>query len=187
MRAAMLGDFVLPGGVGFCNAVRRTLLSDIESDAPCHVTVHDNGSCYTDEFLAHRIGLVPLRRIGPGDTLRLEAVGPCVVRASDMTSPSFEAVHGDIEIVTLDGDQKVTLTVHVDRRPAHAHARYAVCAGVGMSSTDRDGVTRLVFSTNDDRDPDAVLTDAFDHLDARVQRALHALAHQPAEPPTSFC
>jgi DNA-directed RNA polymerase alpha subunit len=180
------GAFVLSGGVGFVNAVRRTLLTDVVGAAPCEVTVRANTSCLTDEYLAHRIGLVPMRRTGPGDALELDAAGPAVVLARDLTSPAFEPVHGDVELAVLGEGQRLRLSVRVDERPARAHARYAHCAAVGMRPLDAERC-ELAFETNDDRDPRAALLEALDHLDARCERALHELAHQPAEPPRSFC
>ena len=79
--------FALPGSVGLCNAVRRTLLSDVRTEAPASVRVVRNVTCLTDEFLAHRVGLVPLRRVGNGDTLSLDVVGPRVVTAADLVGP----------------------------------------------------------------------------------------------------
>lgn len=180
--------FVLAGGVGFANAVRRTLLSDVQAWAAARVTVRVNTSCQTSEFLAHRIGLIPLKRVGNGDVLRLVARGPRVVTAGEFTGPGFEAVHPQIEVMLLAEGQELDLDVHVDRRPASAHARYSPCAGVGMQTLD-DGTdrVRLSFASNDDRAPRELLREALDHLDARVDRALLALAQQPSEPPRSFC
>ena len=188
--SSLPSSFALPGGVGFCNAVRRTLLSDVKAWAPYTVRVDKNTSCQTDEFLAHRIGLIPFRRVGNGETLRLSAVGPCVVTASDFVGPGFEAVHGGIEVMRLGEGQRLELVVTLDERTGSAHARYAVCAGVGMSvptSSGDDDRCRLSFTCNDGRNPREALREALDHLEARVDRALHDLAHQPSEPPASFC
>ena len=179
-------SYTLPGGVGFCNAVRRTLLSDVRSWAPHSVTMTRNTSVQTDEFLAHRIGLIPFRKVGNGDTMTLDVKGPIMVTAADLTGPAFEAVHPEIEILLLGKDQHLSMTVHFDEQPAGKHARYSMCAGVGMRQIDADRY-QISFTTNNGRSTQEVLSEALDHLDARVQRALHALAHQPAVPPKSFC
>lgn len=184
-RTMKTATFVLPGGVGFCNAVRRTLLSDVEAWAPCEVTVHENTSCQTDEFLAHRIGMIPFARVGNGEVLELDATGPCTACARDFTSPGFAPVHEGIELMTLGKDQRLRLTVRLDKQPAHKHARYAACAGVGMRKVDADRCA-VSFSVNDGRAPLQVLLEALDHLDARVERALHALAHQPEVAPQGY-
>lgn len=182
----MKGTFSLQGGVGFCNAVRRTLLSDLEAEAPCEAVVRTNTSCQTDEFLTHRLGLIPFRRVGNGDTMELRATGPCTVRAADLVGPAFEAVHGDVEVMVLgDARQQLDLTLHFDRRPASAHARYCVCAGVGMEARGDAHVIR--YETIDGSQPAQRLREALDKLEARVDGALQQLAAQPATPPHSMC
>lgn len=184
--------FHLEGGVGFCNAVRRTLLSDVVAWAPHSLTVRVNTSCVTDEYLAHRIGLVPFSRVGNGDTLTLRKEGPCTVLASDLTGPGFSPVQPNIPLLQLGEGHALDLDVHLDRQPARAHARYAACSAVGLEgvasqSGKDDRVMRLSFASNDDRTPSALLSEALDHLDARVDRALRALSNQPSQPPQSFC
>lgn len=179
-------SFTLPGGVGFGNAVRRTLLSDIESWAPCKVTLHENTTVQTDEYLGHRIGLIPFRSVGNGDTMTLDRTGPCTITAADVVGPAFEAVHPEIEILYLAKKQRLRMTIHFDQQAAGKHARYCVCAAVGME-TLKNGHTKISFSVNTGRPPTEVMLEALDRLDQRVQRALHALANQPATPPTSFC
>lgn len=179
--------FALAEGPGFCNAVRRTLLSDLESWAPCDVVVRENTSCQTDEFLAHRIGMIPFRRVGNGDTMTLRADGPGMATAGMLTGPAFEPVHGNIEIMKLGGrEQKLDLTVRFDRRKASVHARYAPCAAVGMRPLGAHN-HEIRFETNDGRPGKEAMQDALEALDARVQAALHALANQPEVPPRSMC
>lgn len=183
----MKGDALLAGGVGFCNAVRRALLSDVCAWAPREIELRVNTSCVTDEFLAHRIGLLAFRRVADGaaDVATLRVSGR-VARASDFVSVNFEPVHGDVEIVPLGPKQSIDLTVRFDRQPASKHARYASCAAVGMVE-EAGGMHRLRFDTVDDRPPAHVLREALDALDARVERALQQLARQPAEPPRGMC
>ena len=188
-------EFSLPGGVGFCNAVRRALLHDVEAWAPCDVLVRVNTSCQTDEFLAHRIGLVPFRRCDAGaggdggdggeSSLELQVAGPGTAYARDLKGPGFEPVEGGVPLMVLGEGQALDLTVRFDRQPASVHARYAMCAAVGMGYDD--AACRLRFETLDGRAPQEVLLEALDALDARVGRALHKLAHQPETPPVSMC
>jgi hypothetical protein len=173
----------LPGGVGFCNAVRRSLVSDVKSWAPRHVTIRENTSSYADEYIAHRIGLVPFRCVGNGKTMTLKAQGPKVVYASDVIGPAFESIFNPIEIVHLKHTQAIDLTIHFDRQCGSKHARYASCAAVGLSPA-ADGHT-LRFDCWGD--PKEQLERALDALDAKIDRALQSLAHQPAEPPRSMC
>ena len=177
-------EFHLTGGVGFCNAVRRTLLSDIETEAPCSVLMECNTTCFTDEFIAHRIGLIPFKRVGNGDKLSLSATGPVSAMSSWLKGPAFESVH-DVEIARIAEGSELRLTVFFDRQRASKHARYSPCAGVGMSSLP-DGSCVLRFSSNDTRSPTELVKSALDHMEARIGRALHALANQPECPPKSY-
>ena len=183
----MKGAFVLDGGVGFCNAVRRALLSDVRAWAPYEVELRVNTSCVTDEFLAHRLGLLAFRRVADGaaDEATLRVAGR-VAHARDLVSVNFEPVHPDVEIVPLGPGQSLDLTLRLDQQPASKHARYAPCAAVGMEAVDEHRF-RLTFETVDDRPPLHALREALDALDARVDAALLQLAHQPATPPRGMC
>lgn len=173
MRATT--SFLLPGHVGFCNALRRTLLSDVVTEAPAHVEMKRNGTCFTDEFLAHRVGLVPFERVGVGDTLTLRARGPGVVTAAQLAGPAFVPVFPDVPLALLDDGHALELDVVFDAQAAETHARYSPCFAVGMRPTDTDAHV-LSFGSNDHRAPAALLAEAFDRLDARLDRALRALA-----------
>lgn len=180
--------FDLPGGVGFCNAVRRTLTSDVATWAPYELTIRTNTSCQTDEYLAHRIGLIPFRRV-PGNTtteMVLKKKGSTVL-AQDIVGPGFEAVHPHIEVMLLREDQELDLSVHFDRQSASKHARYSPCAAVGMKALE-DGKHRISFELLDDKaDPKQVVLEALSAMEDRADRALGMLAHQPAKPPKSMC
>jgi len=131
---AQMPSFVLSGGVGFCNAVRRTLAGDLSMWAPFQLTIRVNSSCHTDEFIAHRIGLIPFKRVGHGDTMELNMYGSCVVYANNLLGPAFEAVYPTIEVTRLECGQQLDLTIHFDKQYASKHARYAPCAAVGMTT-----------------------------------------------------
>jgi hypothetical protein len=176
--------FVLHENVGLCNAVRRTLSSDLKMWAPREVTFLKNTSCQTDEFIAHRIGLIPFKRVGNGDEMKLSACGPKTVLAGELVGPAFTVVHPEIEVMILGEHQHLDLTVHFDEQPASKHARYNPCAGVGMEPAE--GGYRLTFETIDGRTPKNALLEALACLEARVDGALAKLAHQ-TEPPRSLC
>lgn len=180
MLLAPPARFELPGSVGLCNAVRRTLLSDVRTEAPASVRVVRNVTCLTDEFLAHRVGLVPFRRVGNGDTLSLDVVGPRVVTAADLVGPAFDPVFPSIALAELRAGHALSLVVTFDERPASAHARYSPCVAVGMRPLGEDRHL-LQFASNDHRSPEALLDEALAHLDARVDRALASLSDETTQ------
>ena len=184
--------------------------------APFQLTIRTNTSCHTDEFVAHRIGLVPFKRVGNGDTMEIKMCGPCTVYARDVIGPAFEAVFPSIEISRLGPRQELDLTVHFDEQFASKHARYAPCAAVGMlslglrrsegkrndaqshdrwndeSDSDDDDSTdkeecKISFEIIDGRTPVELMYSALDRLEQRVDNALVALGNQPIHPPKSMC
>ena len=182
----MRHSVVLSGGVGFCNAVRRSLLTEVTSWACCEVEFRENTSCQTDEYLAHRLGQLTFRRAGEGDTMTLRVEGRTAM-ASDVQGVAFEAVHPEIEVMHLAPGQAIDATLRFDRHAAKVHSRYASCAAVGMEQVDGDGRHRLTLELNDGRSAREALDEALDALDANLSDALRALAHQPATPPKSMC
>lgn len=178
--------FALPDpDPGLCNALRRSLLSDVGMEAPSEIEVRRNTSWQTDEYLAHRIGLIPFRRVGNGTTMTLRVQGPGVARAVDVTGPAFEAVHAGIEILTLPStEQALDLVIHFDEQKASRHARYSRCCGVGMRAAP--GGHELSFDTVDGSPPLRALLDAVDALDRRIDGALLSLARQPDRLPESI-
>ena len=179
------GSFVLAGGAGFCNSVRRVLLSDLKSEAPFEVEIRINTSCQTDEFIAHRIGMIPFRRVGNGDTLSL-SVDDRPARSTDLQGVAFEPCV-DVEIMTLEAGQSLDLTVRFDEQLCSKHARYTKCAAVGMQRLDNEGRHRIQFETLDGSDPKAILLRALDELETRANNALLDLSHSDLPPPQTMC
>lgn len=182
----MPSTFAIPDSdPGLCNAIRRSLLSDVSAWAPKEVDIRCNTSWQTDEYIAQRIGLIPFRRIGNVNHMTLRMRGPGVVRASDLVGPGFEPAHGSIEIITLPtSEQQLDMTVHFDEQKASRHARYSKCCAVGMWK--EGGEHRIRFDTTDASPPLDALLEAIDALDARAQSALKSLATQPARIPASI-
>ena len=50
------GEYILPVSTGLANALRRSIIMDIEAWAPERVTFEINTSCQTDEYIAHKLG-----------------------------------------------------------------------------------------------------------------------------------
>lgn len=115
--------------VGFVNALRRILISEIPLYAVDHIAVYENTSILYDEVLTHRIGLVPLRT-PPGVTkevtLSIEKEGPGIVYSKDMVSEDdlIRPTIGEIPIAKLGENQKISVNCIATMGTAQKHAKY---------------------------------------------------------------
>ena len=99
---------------GFANAVRRVAIGGIGCFAIDNVTFYENNSAMFDEYVAHRMGLVPI--ITPKDydekdevVFSLEAEGPAIVYSKEMKSSdkSVKVANDSIPIIKLAEGQKI--------------------------------------------------------------------------------
>lgn len=61
-------SFIVEGiDLGLANAVRRTMMADIPTLAIETVWIEENTSVLPDEFLSHRLGLIPLDSLNMAD------------------------------------------------------------------------------------------------------------------------
>ncbi len=106
-------EFLVEGiDFGLANAIRRTIMGHVKTMAIEDVYIKENSSVLWDEFLAHRLGLIPLKAEASVKEARfyLKAEGPKTVYAKDLISDSpVKPVYPDIPIVKLAEGQKIDL------------------------------------------------------------------------------
>lgn len=99
---------------GVANAIRRVAIGGIGCFAVDSVTFYENTSAIFDEYIAHRIGLVPI--LTPKDydekdevVFSLEAEGPATVYSKEMKSSdkNVKIANGDIPIIKLAEGQRI--------------------------------------------------------------------------------
>jgi DNA-directed RNA polymerase alpha subunit len=165
----MKKEYILPSSVGLANALRRSLIMDIDAWAPDTVTFEKNSSCQTDEYIAHRIGMVPFVKIGNGETMKINVKGK-TLWASDLQGIAFEAVE-NLEIMEMLEDQEIVATVNFRQKKGKEHARYKMCAAVGIEKINNENY-KLSFETINNENPDTVLKHAINSLVEKVDKAL---------------
>ncbi|UCD20822.1 MAG: DNA-directed RNA polymerase subunit D [archaeon] len=125
----------------FANALRRSV-SEIPVLAVDTVEFYKNDSALYDEFLAHRLGLVPLKAPktftlrskctckGKGclkctASFKLKAKGSKTVYTSELKGRGAEIALKEIPIVLLEKDQELELSAEAILETAKEHAKFS--------------------------------------------------------------
>jgi len=112
----------------FVNSLRRSIMHDVAIMAISSVHIKQNNSVMADEFLAHRLGLIPI--VCPPETMtediifRLDIEGPCTVVASDLQHESVKMAYPDMPIVVLGKRQHVHIEAVARWGTGKTHARF---------------------------------------------------------------
>ena len=101
------------------NGLRRIMIAEVPSVAIRTVTIFEDTSVLVDEYIAHRLGLIPIRRISDDPTTGLKDYFECAEECERCT------VTFNID-VTCRGDKPINVTskdlktTHPNYAPAHA-------------------------------------------------------------------
>ena len=124
-------EFTLKGAsVPFANLVRRFGIGQVPIFAIDRVTFYENGSAMFDEYVAHRLGQVPLLsdagRASDEIGFTLEASGPSTVYSRDLksTDAKVKAAIADIPLLKLLEGQNLRLEAKARRGTGRAHAKF---------------------------------------------------------------
>ena len=116
----------------FINAIRRSVMLHVPCLAVEDVSVYENDSVVFDEFLAHRLGMLPLKtdsktyKRGDKVKLVLEKEGPCTVYSKDIksTDPKIEVIDKKIPIVKLSKDARLKVEMQAVMQSGREHSKW---------------------------------------------------------------
>lgn len=116
----------------YMNAFRRTITKDVPSLAIEDVYIYENSSVMFDEYIALRLGLLPIKaslkeqKEGGTVTLLLDKEGPCTVYSKDIkcTNPRIEIVEDNIPIVELGPGQRFRAEMKATLGKGKDHAKF---------------------------------------------------------------
>ncbi len=124
-------EFTLKGSsVQFSNLVRRYCIGQVPVFAIDRVTFYENSAAIFDEYLAHRIGQVPiLSESGKASdevTFTLEAEGPSTVYSRELksTDSKIKSALDDIPLLKLLEGQNLRLEAKARRGIGREHAKF---------------------------------------------------------------
>jgi DNA-directed RNA polymerase subunit D len=130
--------------LSLANAIRRYSMNHVPIMAIDKVTMYENSSPVFDEYIAHRIGLIPLKtpKSLPASTevsFVLDAQGPKAIYSEDLKSSDAGIVVAEprIPIVTLTEGQSVRLEGKAVLGTGRGHAKFQ--AGIAAYEEKEDG------------------------------------------------
>ncbi len=116
----------------YANALRRMAISHVKCFAIDRVTFYENTSAIFDEYIAHRIGLIPIvtPNSGYSDTdeimFTLDATGPKTVYSKELESSDKEVMvkNGNIPLIKLAQDQRLRIEAKAILGEGVKHAKF---------------------------------------------------------------
>lgn len=171
--------------VSVVNAIRRSILSKVAGIGIDTVTFHSNSSVFWDEYIAHRMGMLPIRELESSTaegTLTLceknETSEVQMVTAHALRSDSFAPMHPDTPLLYLSPNTEIHLVAHVRAKCGRDHMRF--CPAFTSISPKTGGGAVLTVECHGDRDPRDVLSASVgmieDELSAFLKRDVHNLS-----------
>lgn len=148
--------------VPFANAIRRYVMSHVPVLAIEHVTFYDNTSWIFDEYIAHRLGMLPITTPAklPDNVeinFSIDETGPKVVYSKDIKSSDKEihAAREKIPILTLNENQHLRLEARVVKGIGTKHAKFQ--SGLASYELKDEGKFRFIVESFYQMEPSDVL------------------------------
>jgi DNA-directed RNA polymerase alpha subunit len=123
-------EFIIDADVSICNAIRKYIISGVPSSVIDTVCIKENDTNYSDEYISHRLGQIPLKISGDNyyweeNTILLEETGPKKVYSRDIRFPN------DILIMILGPNETISLTGTIEEGSVfdQGHSKFSVSCG----------------------------------------------------------
>jgi len=157
--------------IHIANAIRRSLVSGISRWAPKCVHITKNTSCQTDEYIAHRIGLIPFVHTTGNANMRLHVTGR-PAQTVDLLGESFVPFE-NICIMHMIENQELEIEVEFECGTGAQHTKFSHVSVVGYKLQE-DETVQMNFEVITSESPRLHLRDALKSLrlqldDATVQ------------------
>lgn len=147
-------SFVLKGAKNsHANALRRMAINHVKCFAIENVTFYENSSAIFDEYIAHRIGLIPIKTpssgYSDGDEIlfTLEAEGPKIVYSKELASKDKEVkvANDSIPIIKLAAEQKLRIDCKAVLGEGARHSKFQ--PGIVTYDNASDGTFNFYVET----------------------------------------
>lgn len=101
------------------NALRRILISQVPSMAIHHVSIYENNTAFPDEYLAHRLGLIPIIAdaddfVALDDEDAYNNVLGFSLHQTNNTEGIIQVTSNDIEFCPIEGQEDLSVSLKPD-------------------------------------------------------------------------
>jgi len=127
----------------FVNAVRRLAMNSVPAFAIDKIVVYENTSSFFDEYIAHRIGLIPIKTPGghkEGEEVlfTLEGTGAEMIYSKKLKSSDEEVkvANEEIPIVQLREGQRLRIEGKARIGTGKDHAKFQTCVAAYEADGD---------------------------------------------------
>jgi DNA-directed RNA polymerase alpha subunit len=164
--------FDLIDDISLANAIRRAMLSDIETVAPSKVEFEVNTSCQTDEYIAHRIGMIPfVLKLDDNDSLEEKSLSFDVrdrpMSTRDLQGDTNISTIYTTDIMKLISGQQIKGRVFFEKGSGKDHARFSPVAAVAY--TQKKDKILFRFESINGEDPKTHLLKALKKMQSRLE------------------
>lgn len=161
-------EFTVDGvNVEFANLIRRYGMVCVPTFAVDNIVMYENTSSIFDEYLAHRIGLIPLvtpvKAAGDAEVVFvIDETGPKVVYSADMKSKDADVkpAKDKIPVITLNEGQRLRLEAKAKIGTGKTHAKFQ--SGLLSYNMDNEGKFSFKVESFFQMDPNDLLLRACD-------------------------
>lgn len=161
----------------YINAIRRYSINNIPTYAIDAIVVYTNTTSLFDEYIAHRIGQVPITVEKNTDPEKvgfyLDIQGPAMIYSKDIKSNSKSAkvAVDNIPILKIKENQNLRLEGKVKLSIGREHAKFqAAVSGYTITEENEDKISGLLFiETLYQRKAKEVLSEVFDVIEKKLE------------------
>lgn len=168
------------------NAIRRSIISHVETLAIDIIKVKENDGLLLDPILGHRLGLIPLKcsELCRKGTFLLDIINDTnemiTVYSGDLVpinektlevleNPDFEVVDKKIIITKLDPGQKIYLIAEAIKGSGYTHAKWSPVAGP-CYELNEDGSYTYHIETLGSLTPKEIFVKAIEFLKEKLEK-----------------
>jgi len=160
--------------IEFANLLRRYTINSVPVFAIDDAAVYENTSSFFDEYIVHRLGLIPLTtplKVKAGDeaTLMLDAEGPGTVYAESMrtTDKNIHPTLAKMPVIKLLEGQRIRIEGKAILASGKKHARFQ--PGIASYGYDKEDEFRFVIESYGQMDAEDILKKALTQIQSNAE------------------